>query len=81
MRGGVLLLLVGILLAYLAVSGKYSCFTLFAKCIGGTGKCGCQDTTTPTTAITGASNTNNTLSIALPKLPPLPGAVISNIYG
>lgn len=43
MRGGVLLLLVAILMAYLAVSGKYRCFTVFARCVSGDGSCDCQE--------------------------------------
>ena len=80
MRGGVILLLIGIIMAWLAVSGKYKCFTLFAKCVTGDGNCNCN-TTTQTTVITTGGSGNN-LAINLPKLPPLPSSpIITNLYG
>ena len=78
MRGGVLLLLIGIIMAYLAVSGKYKCFTVFAKCVSGDGNCNCGETTTVQTLSSNAGN----LAINLPKLPALPSIpIITNIYG
>lgn len=80
MRGGVLLLLIGIIMAYLAVSGKYKCFTVFAKCVSGDGNCNCDNTTAQTLSIGNSGNTS--LAINLPKLPALPSTpVITNIYG
>jgi hypothetical protein len=44
MRGGVLLIVVGLLLAYLAVTGRYKCFSSALDCLLGDGKpCGCDD--------------------------------------
>lgn len=81
MRGGVLLLLIGIIMAYLAVSGKYKCFTVFAKCVSGDGNCDCNNTTAQTISMTGNSG-NASFAINLPKLPALPSSpVITNIYG
>jgi len=81
MRGGVILLLIGIIMAYLAVTGKYKCFTVFAKCVTGDGNCQCNATATNTISMSGGS-AGNTLAINLPKLPPLPSSpIITNIYG
>jgi len=81
MRGGVLLLLFGIVIAYLAVTGKYKCFTVFVKCASGDGNCSCNDTTTQTVSLGGNSGNSN-LAINLPKLPSLPSSpIITNIYG
>ena len=79
MRGGVILLMIGILLAYLAATGKYKCIALFFQCATGNGNCQCNDTATQTTSLTGATPKDD-LAISLPKLPPLPNAVIFN-YG
>lgn len=80
MRGGVLLLLIGIIMAYLAVSGKYKCFTVFAKCVSGDGKCDCQNTATQNISFN--NNQSSTLAISLPKLPSLPSTpIITNLYG
>lgn len=80
MRGGVLLLLIGIIMAYLAVSGKYKCFTVFASCVTGDGNCNCNNTTAQTSTVGTSGNTS--LAINLPKLPALPSTpIITNIYG
>jgi len=39
---GLLILVVGLLVIYLAVTGRYKCFTDFIACIGGA-KCECND--------------------------------------
>lgn len=47
MRGGVILIVVALLVGYLGVSGRYKCFTAFAKCISGMGgDCDCKGTPT-----------------------------------
>lgn len=79
MRGGVILLLLGILLAYLAATGKYKCIALFFQCVTGDGNCQCSNTTTQNISLTGSSAKDD-LAISLPKLPPLPNVVIRN-YG
>lgn len=44
MRGGVILIVVGLLLAYLAVTGKYKCLSSVLSCLLGDGEpCGCDD--------------------------------------
>jgi hypothetical protein len=49
MKGGTILLIVGLLLGYLAVSGKYKCISLFVQCIvGGVAGCSCGTTTAST---------------------------------
>lgn len=80
MRGGVLLLLIGIVMAYLAVSGKYRCFTVFTKCVTGDGNCDCNTSTTQNVSLK-TNTTQPTFSISLPKLPPLPSSGIPIIYG
>lgn len=69
MRGGVLLIIVGILLAYLGVSGKYKCFTIFAKCLGGSANCSCNETAT---VLSETAQPSVGGKVVLPKLPPLP---------
>lgn len=83
MRGGIFLLLIGIIMAYLAVSGKYKCFTVFAKCVSGDGNCDCQSTTSQNISFnSGNSGSGGNIAINLPKLPPLPSSpIITNIYG
>ncbi len=79
MRGGVILLIVGLIMAYLAVSGKYKCFTVFAKCINGDGNCTCNQAAQN---VSYAKTSGGDLAINLPKLPPLPNVpIITNIYG
>jgi hypothetical protein len=84
MRGGILLLLIGIVMAYLGVSGKYACFTLFAKCVAGKGKCGCTDEAAqqqtvgivqPTTPGVGIPEIKLPSIPTLPQLPSLKGIV------
>lgn len=65
MRSGILLLLVGIILAYLGVSGKYKCFTLFMSCVAGKGNCSCQDSQN-------VSLLTPQMGSGLPSLPTLP---------
>jgi len=42
MRGGTLLLIVALVIAYLGVTGKYKCFSRFLTCAMGGDDCGCQ---------------------------------------
>lgn len=73
MRGGVILLVLGIILAILATSGKYKCFTVFAKCATGAGDCQCNDASLQaTTGGTGGSGNINYSYLSLPKLPSIP---------
>lgn len=46
---GLLILVLGLLVIYLAVTGRYKCFTGFIACIGGE-KCECNDTGSESTA-------------------------------
>ncbi len=51
---GLLILIVGLLIIYLAVTGRYKCFTDFIACIGGA-KCECDnngDATTQSKVVT-----------------------------
>lgn len=44
MRGGVILIVVGLLLAYIGVTGRYKCFTSAFDCLMGDGSpCDCND--------------------------------------
>lgn len=73
MRGGILLLLAGILLAYLGVSGKYACFTVFAKCVSGSGTCGCDDTQNVATTLNSSLPIVASISsVKLPQVPAIP---------
>jgi hypothetical protein len=46
MKGGSILLIIGLLLGYLAVSGKYKCISFFVQCIiSGPAGCSCGTTT------------------------------------
>ena len=48
MRGGVILIVVGLIMAYLGVTGRYKCFTKAFDCIlGDDDGCGCGDGHTP----------------------------------
>jgi hypothetical protein len=50
MKGGTILLVVGLILGYLAVTGKYKCFTVFVQCIvSGSDGCSCGSQTAATT--------------------------------
>ncbi len=82
MRGGVLLIIFAIILAYLGVSGKYKCFTVFAACLlGNDAGCNCGDSATPTPSNYDATDKTQSPNIAirLPQLPRLPTTPI--IYG
>ena len=42
MKGGTILLIVGLVLGYMAITGYYKCFTLFGKCLAyGPEPCSC----------------------------------------
>lgn len=83
MRGGVLLIIFAIILAYLGVSGKYKCFTYFMKCLVNGEACNCageSGTVTPTGGSPNATyDATDKVSIRLPQLPKLPTTPI--IYG
>lgn len=84
MRGGILLLLAGILLAYLGASGKYRCFTVFAKCVAGDGNCDCNSANIASAGTSQSPNSVESVGSALklPALPKLPTQpIIRNIYG
>lgn len=72
MRGGVILIIAGILLAYLGATGKYACFTKFLKCAAGQDDCGCGGTSTMGTGGGTAGNIGSNLRVtplrALPSL-------------
>lgn len=64
MRGGLLLLVVGVFLLYLGASGKIKCLSLVWQCaIGDTGSCSCGGSSV---------GSGSGGSIALPLLPPIP---------
>lgn len=74
MRGGIILIIVGLLLAYIGVTGRYKCFTVAFDCLLGDGEpCGCNDAAT-----TGASAGIN----AFPSIAPLqPIRPIVSMFG
>ena len=61
MRGGVIFLIIALLLAYVAVTGRYKCFAAFLTCIF-TGDCGCA----------GVGGGQSVAAAGLPALPTLP---------
>lgn len=84
MRGGVLILLAAIILAYLGVSGKYKCFTGFVKCLANGSDCNCNDASAIPSKYdaTDKVGTSPNIAISLPKLPKIPSIpIVTNIYG
>lgn len=41
MRGGVILIALGLLIGYLGVTGRYKCFSVFLSCLSDPGGCAC----------------------------------------
>jgi len=65
MKGGIILLVVGLIIIYLGVSGKFCCFTNFLKCA-------VSDSLSPCECGAGQDKIASVPSVpALPKLPAL----------
>lgn len=59
---GVVIILIGLVILYLAVTGRYKCLTNLIACIGGD-ECTCQQSN--------ADNTQASIVTPLPRLQPL----------
>ena len=60
MKGGTILLIVGLVIGYAAITGYYKCFTMLGKCLAsGPEQCSCGATTASASQESGTVPGNN----------------------